>query len=111
MVRPSTRISPSVIDSEPGDGIEQRGLAAARRADEHEEATLLKFKVDALEDFHRAEALLETSDFEESHGSSFDGARHQSAYEIAAGEDIDEERGHGGDHRRCHVDVVFDDAG
>ena len=34
---------------QPGDHVEQRRLAAARRADQHEEAALLDVEVDALE--------------------------------------------------------------
>jgi hypothetical protein len=66
MARPSTRIAFG-DRFKPGNGIEQRGLAAAGRADEHQEAALLEFKVDALEDFQSAETLFETGYFEESH--------------------------------------------
>ena len=52
---------------EPGDGVEQGRLAAAGRADQHEEAALLELEVDALEDLDRAEALLQIVDFEERH--------------------------------------------
>ena len=50
------------------DGVEQRRLAAARRADQHEEAALVERQIDALEDFERAEALAQPADFEEGHG-------------------------------------------
>ena len=46
---------------EPGDGVEQRRLAAAGRADEHEEAALLERDVDALEDLDGAEALAQSA--------------------------------------------------
>ena len=35
---------------QPGDGVEQRRLAAAGRADQHQEAALLQRDVDPLED-------------------------------------------------------------
>src|SRR5208337_4930110 len=42
---------------------------------------------------------------------SFHRAGHQTAHEIAAGDNVDEQGGSGGDDRRRHVDVVLDDAG
>ena len=42
---------------QPGDGVEQRRLAAAGRADQHEEAALLDLEVDALQDLDGAEGL------------------------------------------------------
>jgi hypothetical protein len=94
IVRPSTRMSPSVIASNPGDGVEQRGLAAAGRADEHQEAALFQLEIDALEDFDlRRSAFSDHQISRKAMGLSFDGARHQSAHEIAAGEDIDEKGG------------------
>ena len=45
---------------QPGNGVEQGGLAAAGWADQNQEATLFKFQVDALEDFDSPEALLQT---------------------------------------------------
>ena len=55
---------------QPGDGVEQRRLAAAGRADEDEEAALLDREVDALQHVDGAEALLEIVDFEERHALS-----------------------------------------
>src|SRR6478752_8131564 len=42
---------------------------------------------------------------------SFDGAGHQATYEIAARKHIDDEGRESRNHRRGHVDIVFDDAG
>ena len=54
---------------QPGDGVEQRGLAAARRADQHEEAALLDLEVDALQDRRRRRSVLcRLLDLEEGHG-------------------------------------------
>src|SRR5579883_484822 len=41
---------------------------------------------------------------------SLHGAGHQAAHEVAAADDVDEEGRGGGDDRRRHVDVVFDNA-
>ena len=49
------------------DRVEQRGLAAAGRADQDEKAALLERDVDALEDFQAAEPLAERTDFESGH--------------------------------------------
>ena len=55
--------SPSMIDLagrdrlQPGDHPEQRGLAAAGRADEDDELAVLDVKVDAVDDLDGAEAL------------------------------------------------------
>ncbi len=68
---PAMRISPPVIALEPGDRVEQRGLAAAGRADEHQEAALLDVEVDALQDLDGAEALLEVFDLEKCHAYPF----------------------------------------
>src|ERR1700751_1623613 len=43
--------------------------------------------------------------------SSLDSAGHQAANEISPGNDVDQQGRRGGDDRRGHVDVVFDDAG
>ena len=43
--------------------------------------------------------------------SSFHGAGHQAAHEVAAGDDVDEEGRQGGDDRAGDVDVVFLHAG
>ncbi len=51
------RISPALIDSRPAMVFEQGRLAAARRADQHQEAALLEREIDALQDLQRAEAL------------------------------------------------------
>src|SRR6516164_5319654 len=44
-------------------------------------------------------------------GSTFHGAGHQAAHEVSAGDDVDEERGSGGDDRGGHVHVVLHDPG
>ncbi len=58
IARPSTRISPSEIDSKPGNGVEQGRLAAAGGADQHEETTLLQFEVDPFEDLDEPKRFL-----------------------------------------------------
>ena len=49
--------SPPVICLEPGDHAQQRGLAAAGRADEDHELAVVDLEVDAVDDLDRAEAL------------------------------------------------------
>jgi len=46
-----------------GDGVEQGRLAAAGRADQHQEPALVERQVDVLQDIDRAEALAEAFDF------------------------------------------------
>ena len=65
--RPLMEISPEVIGSKPGDGVEQSGLAAARGTDEHQEAALVDLDVDVLEDLERAVGLAQVGDFEKRH--------------------------------------------
>ena len=50
---PSIRTSPDRDLLEPRDHAQKRGLAAARRADEHHELAVLHFQVDALDDLER----------------------------------------------------------
>ncbi len=64
---PAMLMVPSEIDFEPGDGVEERGLAAARRPDEDEEAAAVEGEVDPLEDLQAAEALAQAGDLEEGH--------------------------------------------
>ena len=54
------RISPDADRFQSGDRVEQRRLAAARGADQHQEAALFEREVDALEDLERAEALAQS---------------------------------------------------
>src|SRR6516225_6178960 len=42
-------------------------------------------------------------------GSTFHRAGHQTAHEVAAGENVDDESGSGGDNGGRHVHVVLDD--
>src|SRR5271155_3600376 len=44
-------------------------------------------------------------------GSTFHRAGHQTAHEVPAGDNVDEECGSGGDDGRRHVDVVLDNPG
>ena len=46
---------------QPGDRVEQRRLAAAGRADKHQEAALLQRNVDALQDFDGGRSFLRLS--------------------------------------------------
>src|SRR5690606_3055258 len=55
---------------QPGYGVEQRGLAAARRAYEHQKTAFLYVERHALEDADIAKRLLEIVDFQERHGFS-----------------------------------------
>ena len=48
-LRPPIQISPAVDVEQAGDGIEQRRLAAARRAEQHQEFALLDLEVDVRE--------------------------------------------------------------
>ena len=93
-IRPSMRISPSLTRFQAGDHGEQRRLAAAGRADERDELARLRLEIDALQHLDRAEALGEPRDGQRRHVSlaSFDGALGQSANEILAAEEIDQER-------------------
>ena len=56
---------------EPGDQPEQRGLSAAGRPDEDDERAVLHDEVDALDDLHRAEGLLDALQFDLAHVFSY----------------------------------------
>jgi hypothetical protein len=55
------RISPPLRFLEPGDHAQQRGLAAARRADQHGERAVGDVDVHAMQDRHFAEMLPDRS--------------------------------------------------
>ena len=55
---------------EPGDQAEQRRLSAAGRADEDDERAVLHDEVDALDDLHVAEGLLDALEFDLAHDPS-----------------------------------------
>ncbi len=67
---PSSRSSPAVIGSRPGDHAQQRRLPAARRPDEDDELAVVDVKVEALNDLQIAEMLDDAVEVE---------ARHQTA--------------------------------
>jgi hypothetical protein len=56
---------------QPGDHVQQRGLAAARRAQQHGELAVLDREVDALQHLGVAEALVQTPDAERRHAVSY----------------------------------------
>ena len=106
------RISPAVIGLEPGDHVEQRGLAAARRADQHQELALLDLESRCPSGSRRRRSFLSRLlDFEECHDLPFHRAGHQAAHEVAAGDDVDEQRRQRGDDRAGEMHVVFLHAG
>ncbi len=51
------------------DAVQQRRLATARRADEHQETAIVDFEVDAFQNLHGPEALGEVFNGERGHGS------------------------------------------
>ena len=64
---PSNAIEPPSIVLEPGDGAQQRGLAAARRPDEDAELAFLDVEVDAAQGVHLAVIFLQALDGEARH--------------------------------------------
>ena len=60
--RPPMQISPEVTRLEPGDHGEQRGFAAARRADQRDELAGLGLEIDALQHLDGAEVLAQVPD-------------------------------------------------
>ena len=52
---PLIQIWPSVMSSRPAMAVEQRGLAAARRAEQHDELALLDVEVEVLQHLETAE--------------------------------------------------------
>jgi hypothetical protein len=53
-----------------GDGVEQGRLAAAGRADQHQEAAFFDLQVDAFQDIDGAELLVQSVDFQECHADT-----------------------------------------
>ena len=64
---PSIRILPRGRVLEPGDQPQQRGLAAARRADEDDELAVVDGEVDVGDDVDLAEGLLDVLKFDRAH--------------------------------------------
>ena len=64
---PAILISPPRDRLQAGDGVQERGLAAAGRTDQHEEAALLDLQRDVLEDARRAEGFFEVLDLQKRH--------------------------------------------
>src|SRR5258708_7266837 len=111
MVRPSTWISPAVIVSRPAMVLRSVDLPqpdgpTSTRKPPFSRSRSIPFRISTW-----PKRFLRPSISRKAIRLSFDGARHQATHEIAAGDHVDEESRGSGDHRRRHVDVVFDDAG
>src|SRR4051794_22663327 len=109
--RPSTRISPEVIVSSPAIVLSSVDLPqpdgpTSTRKPPFSSSTSIPFRISTW-----PKRFLKPSISRKAIGLSFDGASHETAHEIAAGEHVDEKGGQSRDHRGRHVDVVFDDAG
>ena len=85
---------------EAGDHGKQRRLPAAGRPDQHDEFAGLDLEVDAFEDLDRAEPLGEIANAERGHGS-LDRTLGKAANEVAAAEEIDEQRWQCCDQHGC----------
>jgi hypothetical protein len=106
-------MSPLVMPSSPAIMFSKRGLAAARRADEHEEFALLHGDVDLMQHLDGAVGLGDVVDVEKTHGQfilsrsrEFSYAM-RAAHEVAPGHDVDEQRGRGRHDRAGEMHVVF----
>src|SRR4051812_11540317 len=106
MVRPSTRISPAVIVSSPAMVLSSVDLPqpdgpTSTRKPPFSSSRSIPFRISTW-----PKRLRRPSISRKAMGSSFYGAGHQTAHEIAAGKHVDEKCWQRGDHRGGHVDVV-----
>ncbi len=62
--------APAIGQLEPGDQAQQRGLAAARRAEQREQLAMLDRQRHPIDRGHRAEFLADVADFEQRHGAA-----------------------------------------
>src|SRR5882757_11504201 len=99
MARPSTRISPEVIVSRPAMVLSKVDLPqpdgpTSTRKPPLSSSTSIPLRISTW-----PKRFLRPSISRKAIRLSFDGARHQTAHEVAAGEHIDEKGGQRGDHR------------
>src|ERR1700761_4086669 len=107
---PSMRISPDEIDSSPAIVLSKVDLPHPDGPTRTRNPPLSSVRSMPLRISSEPNLLRNPLISRKAMGLSLHGAGHQAAYEISAADDVDEKRRRGGDDRRGHIDVVFDDA-
>src|SRR5580658_4562716 len=111
MTLPSMRISPDVSDSRPAMVLSSVDLPQPDGPTSTRKPPLSRVRSMPLRISSAPKRLRRPLISRKAMGSTFHGAGHETAHEIAAGEDIDDEGGRGRDDRRGHVHVVLDNPG
>src|SRR5271166_1888990 len=111
IVWPSMRISPELIDSRPAIVLSSVDLPqpdgpTSTRKPPLSSARSMPLRISRAPKRFRS-ALISRNAM----GSTFHCAGHQTAHKVAAGDNVDEQSGSGGDDGRRHVDVVLDNPG
>src|SRR5271163_4540012 len=111
MERPSMLISPALTDSRPGMVFNSVDLPQPDGPTSTRKPPLSSVRSIPLRISSAPKRLRKSLISRKAMGSTFHGASHQAAHEVPAGDNVDEESGGGGDDRRGHVYVVFDNPG
>src|SRR5271154_5139579 len=111
IVWPSMRISPALTVSSPAIVLSSVDLPQPDGPTRTRKPPLSKVRSMPLRISSAPKRLRNPSISRKAMFLSFHRAGHQPAHEVAAADDVDDQGGSGGDDRRGHVDVVFDDAG
>src|ERR1700678_125203 len=102
------RISPEVIDSRPAMVLSSVDLPQPDGPTSTRKPPLSRVRSMPLRISSAPKRLRKPLISRKAMGSTFHRAGHETAHEVAAGEDVDDQGGRRGDDRRRHVDVVFD---
>ena len=106
-LRSPIQISPRVDLEQAGDRVQKRGLAAARRAEQHEKLAVLDLEVQAVEDADAAEGDADLAYRDPGHAAQpLTAPAAMPRTNQRPGDEIDDQRHEAGQDGRRHVDVV-----
>ena len=105
-IAPADRDAPVGDVEQPSQQVEQRGLSATGRAEQHQEIAVVDGQVEIVQNRHRAVGLDDVLEAHAWHGLTLDRAGSDALHEELAEKEVDDEGGNGGQQRRRHVFVV-----